>query len=405
MAGNTKPAPFALQLLIVEDIGSQQEELEEWFRWWAKKAGLTLRLYISSFAGETQQALEQKYFHAVSLDVRLPEQRSGQIIQDLGLHLAEAIRREQNPAIAAIYTAFPSVEAANDIGRKTGFPYRSKAAASAGTQKDGSGLTFKDYTAWFLDHFRRNYLKKVLELAKASGHQTLAKHAEAALNHYDDGARPDALNSNIRAYLQAMDALRESLLRHVAALFHAIWPEQSHPGACRSTHELEQWLEALWNAPEVKQDRRFRNWCAYMQLEQETPVERYIAQTLRPLRQARNKDAHHAKYYSATLLQRLEPALLRLGELLHWFVTRPMINRPNGLHDGLFQCHELRFFPPREMQYFTSLPLSRIPSGDANTIYTKLTPNQKERLIDISSMWKARENNKGEPRLMCDFCK
>ena len=403
MAEKAEPAPFALQLLIVEDIGSQQEELKEWFRWRAKKAGLLVRLEMSGFAGETRQKLEQKYFHAVSLDVRLPEQRSGQIMLDRGLRLAEEIMREQNPAIAALYTAFPSVEAANDIGRKTGFPYRSKAAASADASRDGSSLTFEDYAAWFIDHFRRNYLKNVLEMARESGHRTLAEHAKMVLNLYD-GARPDALNSRIRSFLQAMDALRESLLRHVAALFHAIWPVQSLPDVCQSTHELEKWLEALWNTPEVKQDRRFQNWCAYMQLEQETPSERYLFQTLRPLRQARNSDAHHKVYYSATLLQQLEPALLRLGELLHWFIIRPMINWPKMLHDGLFHCHELRFFPPREMQYFTGATLDGILAEKPEAVYTKLTPSPKERLTDISSMWKAKEDESGKPRLVCTFC-
>jgi len=390
--------PASIRLLIVEDDPEWQETLEDNFKFEAEEQNFKFEIHISPTIGEAKSALRTRQYHALSIDQNMPDAKGGDVTADHGRQFMEGVSKAGIPVFAAMYTAYPDTENANAIGRATGIEYKTK---STETNTDINALEPEDYVKWFLETFKKSYLKKVLKRVAVSAYQNLAEYSRLASDEHDR-AIESRQDEDMTRFLSRLNSVREELLRNLIALTRGLMSNAGLkiPKApnLQQAHSVENWLKKHWDQLEENED--FVAWKNFMGISDDYTMSQHFLNPTMELRLERNRVEHDKKIdYSYETYLKLYPAIIRMADILTYFVTRRMINRPSLIRPGILSYVELRgtYSETSEILYSHQPP----DDEDNNKVFTQLMDDGP--LIALAPGFSVKRDDKERLQLVCDI--
>lgn len=330
---------FTYNLLIVEDHPEWRDILVKSINKIKAQNGYSIFFAFSDCRTKTNQELENKHFHFVSLDQRLPERSKEMVVTDKGLTILEDIVNNFPVTARMLYTHYPATILKSRAEALDNTPYIQKSFDG----KDHTDNMEKELTP-------RSWARMVFEILE-SYHEFaiprmsrylppgMAERAGLMHEHADSPAQ----------FLSQAILLWESCLyliwAHALAIANRIpdfaAPRMDHAGDPAS---LETALLAL--LPAIAREGWFTPWHSYLGGDPETGSgagQRFLEQASLPWRTFRDTKFHHFSHeeWAAKRAELKDPLLHLLDALSYWTVhpLRTEVQIDSGYHT--LNCHKI----------------------------------------------------------------
>jgi ActR/RegA family two-component response regulator len=296
---------------------------------------------IAASRGEATRALEQRPFHLLSIDQRIPDNKGEPAASLSGIDLLQDVVDTRPFIRKLVYTAHGEVEYANRTGRLGNTEYKEKAVG----KDNAKGLTPAAYARLvrvlleggerldLADNDPNRHDPGYILWALGQGRTLLppALARDCALAFRNGGTPPDWSHVG-----QGLFSLREHSVYLAWAQACAIGrhmklprSDLAPPSRLESMRDIEEHLRGIWQS--LDQGRQLGSWKPYITAQNRVgewlaPGDAYLSE-VRPLREQRNIVAHGGFFSEADFLAHAS-ALLALIDALSFWADRPLMAAP-----------------------------------------------------------------------------